>query len=218
MKKILTLLILCSSALYGIKKGDMLVSIPYVKGSSVVRELVGLQRNFEFTSKPRDYQFHTTIAYIENVYSGDYVKGHSPEPELISEALMGRRRWEDVKSDFDPLKYICNLKLGKLQLFGNQVVVVLEGEGVEELARLHENVAEMSNALRVGKVSQKHADYIPHISLGQINPSQRDDLKEIINSINDERGAEEDFCVDKVRLSFENKKDDKPLEFCYFDL
>ena len=61
-------------------------------------------------------------------------------------------------------------------------------------------------------------DYIPHISLGQINPSQRDDLKEIINSINDERGAEEDFCVDKVRLSFENKKDDKPLEFCYFDL
>jgi len=221
MKKFLSLLIfLCGSALYGIKKGDMLVSIPYKKGSSVVSELVKLQKNFDFRSKPRDYQFHTTVAYVEGVYKGEYKKGWTSVPEGISEALMGRKRWEDgSESNFAPIKEICGLTLGDLALFGNHVVVRLAGRGVDEFVRLHDNVAEMcSNRSEECNVSQEHADYIPHISLGQIDAAQEEDVKGIIDGLNRGRARVADFCVDTVRLSFENKSADKPLDSCHFDL
>ncbi len=196
----------------------VLVSIPYKKGSPVVRELVNLQNKFDFTSKPRDSQFHMTVAYIEGAYEGEYEKGSLPISELISEALMGYKKWEGPESDYAPIKEICGLTLGKLALFNNHVVVLLEGPGVDEFARLHDNVAEMCSAYPGGSVSQKHADYIPHISLGQIDTANKDYVEGKIDGFNSGRARGADFCVDTVRLSFENKKDDKSLERCYFDL
>jgi len=176
-KKILALSLFGIASVGAFPPRDALVKL--TAGPHLAEYLIDLQGKFEdegviFSFKPRTNQFHITLNYIKDAY--DPESRNAYDSVVLSECVIGgvlRTEIEEVK----------DMEIGEAELMGDYLVVKVVGAGAVQLKELHNSV--FSGLRR--PVSPDTREYIPHISLGIIEDTNKEKAKKALKSVSVKR-------------------------------
>lgn len=176
-KKILALSLFGIASVGAFPPRDALVKL--TAGPHLAEYLIDLQEKFvaegvSFEFKPRANQFHITLNYIKDAY--DPESRNAYDSVVLSECVIGgvlRTEIEEVK----------DMEIGEAELMGDYLVVKVVGAGAVQLKELHNSV--FSGLRR--PVSPDTREYIPHISLGIIEDTNKEKAKKALKSVSVKR-------------------------------